>query len=239
MSRHDQEPGYVLHTYPFRETSLIVETFTRQYGRLPLVARGARRPRSPQRGVLLAFAPLELGWFGKHELRTLAKAEWLGGQPQLAGVPLICGLYLNELLLRLLPRDDPHEQLWDRYAATLLTLARHPETDQLSSHLRSFEWALLRELGYAARLTHAADDIPISAENHYNYLHDRGLVQVGRGSADNVSVSGQTLLDMQAENYQRAATRQESKSLLRHMLGPYLGEEPLHTRNLLRDLAQL
>jgi DNA repair protein RecO (recombination protein O) len=121
-SRQVQEPGYVLHSYPFRETSLVIEVFTRHRGRLGLVARGARRPRSALRGTLLAFQPLTLVWGGKSELRTLHSAEWQGGVPQLQGLGLMCGFYLNELLLRLLPREDPHEALFDAYAQSLVRL---------------------------------------------------------------------------------------------------------------------
>jgi len=100
--RADHEPGYVLHTYPYKETSLIVEAFTRRHGRVALLARGARRPRSAMRGVLLAFHPLRLTWTASAELGTLISAEWSGGQGALAGTGLMCGFYLNELLLRLL-----------------------------------------------------------------------------------------------------------------------------------------
>jgi hypothetical protein len=98
--RQDAQPAYLLHSYAYRETSLIIETFTRDQGRVALVARGARRPRSALRGVLLAFAPLTISWSGKSELRTLHKAEWQGGLPQLKGDALLCGFYLNELLLK-------------------------------------------------------------------------------------------------------------------------------------------
>src|SRR4051794_13373877 len=108
-ARQESREAFVLHTYPYRETSLIVEALTRSFGRIALLARGARRPRSAMRGVLLSFQPLALSWFGKGELRTMARAEWLGGQPLLQGEALLCGFYLNELLLRLLPREDAHE----------------------------------------------------------------------------------------------------------------------------------
>src|SRR3977135_285512 len=111
--------------YSYRETSLLLEVFTRAFGRVSMVARGARSPRSPLRGVLLAFQPLALSWFGKGELRTLARAEWIGGQPLLHGEALMCGFYLNELLLRLLPREDPHDALFLRYWETLRELASH------------------------------------------------------------------------------------------------------------------
>ena len=110
--RLEGQPAFVLHSYPFRETSLMIEVFAKDHGRIALVARGARRPRSALRGVLLAFQPLLLSWAGKAELRTLHKAEWQGGLPQLKGSALLCGFYLNELLLKLLPRDDPHERLF-------------------------------------------------------------------------------------------------------------------------------
>lgn len=112
----DGQPAFVLHAYPFRETSLIVEVFSRDFGRVALLARGARRPRSALRGLLLGFQPLELGWAGKGEVQTLMKAEWQGGQPLLAGKALFCGYYLNELLLNLLPREDAHERLFSVYA---------------------------------------------------------------------------------------------------------------------------
>ena len=121
--RADHQPGYVLHTYPYKETSLIVEAFTRAFGRVALLARGARRPRSAMRGVLLAFHPLRLGWSASAELGNLISAEWAGALQPLAGRGLMCGFYLNELLLRLLPRDDPHEGLFDAYAESLKALS--------------------------------------------------------------------------------------------------------------------
>ena len=128
-SRQDAQPAFVLHSYPYRETSLVLEVFTRNFGRIALVARGARRPRSALRGVLLAFQPLLLNWAGKSELRTLHKAEWQGGLPQLKGTGLLCGFYLNELILKLLPREDAHELLYESYCQTLHALGNgggHP-----------------------------------------------------------------------------------------------------------------
>ncbi|MFZ5530814.1 MAG: DNA repair protein RecO, partial [Pseudomonadota bacterium] len=119
---HEAQPAFVLHSYAFRETSLIVELFSRDHGRVALVARGARRPKSALRGMLLAFQPLTLTWGGKGELKTLHRAEWQGGMPQLQGMALMCGFYLNELLVRLLPRDDPHEDLFEMYRKTLQSL---------------------------------------------------------------------------------------------------------------------
>jgi len=106
--RIDGQQAYVLHSYPYSETSLVVDVFSRDHGRVPLLARGARRPRSALRGLLMAFQPLELGWFGGGEVKTLAKVEWLGGVPLLSGRCLMLGYYMNELLVKMLPREDAH-----------------------------------------------------------------------------------------------------------------------------------
>src|SRR5260221_1372947 len=120
--RADHEAGYVLHTYAYKESSLIVEAFTRRVGRVSLLARGARRPRSAMRGVLLAFHPLRLSWSGAAELRTLAGAEWSGALNPLAGRGLMCGVYLNQRLLRLLPRADATEGVFACYGEALAGL---------------------------------------------------------------------------------------------------------------------
>ena len=147
------QPAFVLHARPWRETSLIVETLTQHFGRIALIAKGARRPRSAVRGLLMAFQPLTLSWFGKRELRTLKNAEWQGGQPLLAGPALMCGFYLNELILKLLPRDDPHPQLFLQYQQTLKELA---EGAAQAVTLRRFEKRLMQELGYALLLEQEA-----------------------------------------------------------------------------------
>lgn len=237
-SRHDEQPAFVLHSYPFRETSLIIEAFTRDAGRIALVARGARRPRSTLRGLLRSFQPLLLSWSGKTELRTLHKAEWHGAYAPLAGLSLICGFYLNELLLRLLARDDPHERLFTVYQETLEALAAHGGS---AATLRRFEKHLLRELGYGLVLDRDADTgAPIAAEARYTYVVDRGPVAGGGDEAGNgVELNGQTLIDMQSDNYTTMATLQQSKALMRALINHYLGDRTLHTRQLLRDLRAL
>jgi len=233
----DSRPAYVLHTYPYRETSLIVETYVSDYGRLPLMARGARRPKSSVRGVLLPFQPLLVSWSGKRELRTLTRAEWRGGYTPLKGQPLICGFYLNELLLKLLPRDDPHEELFETYERTLEALAAGADPPAL---LRRFEIALLRELGYAVVLDRDVErDEPVACERSYVYVVERGPVSSVSAARNGVELSGQTLIDMQSGSFASAATQQESKALMRALINHYLGNQVLHTRQLLRDLQEL
>jgi len=236
--RRDNEPGYVLHTYPFRETSLVVEAYTRAHGRVAMVAKGARRPKSALRGLLLAFQPLLLSWTGKSELQTLVRAEWQAGLLPLRGGALMCGFYVNELLLKLLARHDPHEALFDGYAATLAELAA-ADADH-ARILRRFEKALLRELGYALTLDLDVDTgQPVAAERRYVYVVDRGPVAAAEGASNGLELAGQTLLDIQRDDYSRATTQQQSKALMRMLINHLLGDQVLHTRQLLRDLQQL
>jgi DNA repair protein RecO (recombination protein O) len=234
---HDDEPAYVLHSYPFKETSLVVEVFSRNFGRLGLVARGARRPRSSLRGVLMAFQPLSLSWAGKAELRTLHRAEWLAGHAQLAGLSLMCGFYLNELLLKLVAREDPHQGL---YAAYEEALERFRAGDPASRVLRGFEKTLLRELGYGMLLDRDAAGDPVQAAASYTYLLEGGPSLLSDASpVPPVELSGKTLLDMAVDDYSDPHTLQQSRALMRFVLNRYLGGQVLHTRQLLRDLQQI
>ena len=236
--RTDREPAFVLHSYPYKETSLIVEVFSRNRGRVGLLARGARRPRSAIRGTLLAFHPLRLSWSASAELGTLTAAEWSGGQPALAGQGLMCGFYLNELLLKLLPREDPHERLFDAYAESLARLAADAEHAPV---LRGFEKRLLTELGYAPLLERdAATGLPVQATARYAYEPERGPLRVGGGrGGEALTVSGQTLLDMARDDYARRETREEARRLMRWLIGARLGAQPLHTREVLLELQEL
>ncbi|MGH8518803.1 MAG: DNA repair protein RecO, partial [Panacagrimonas sp.] len=236
----DHEAGYVLHTYPYKETSLIVEAFTRAFGRVALLARGARRPRSAMRGVLLSFHPLRLGWSTSAELGNLISAEWSGElHPAisfLSGRALMCGFYLNELVLRLLPRDDPHEALFDVYGEALKGLSLGADQAAL---LRGFEKRLLAELGYAPLLEREAGGAVIDPARRYVYEPERGPVPSrGSGNGDLV-VSGQTLLDLAADEFARPETRDEARLLLRALIGQRLHGQVLHTRTVLRELADL
>lgn len=226
--------GYVLHTLPWRETSLLVEVLTRDHGRLALMARGARRPRSPVRGLLRAFQPLELEWFGKGELRTLAKADWGDWQPLLAGQGLYCGLYLNELLLRLLARDDPHPGLYDAYAATLAALALRVG-DEVS--LRRFELRLLSELGYGLQLASDADSgDALDPERQYTFDPERGP-RVAAAGTNAVQFSGRALAAIAADQWSDPATAVQAKALMRLVLSFHLGHQDLHTRKLFREIV--
>jgi len=234
--RIDGAQAFVLHLHPYSETSLVVDVFSRDHGRVPLLARGARRPRSAMRGVLMAFQPLELGWFGGGEVKTLAKAEWMGGMPLLAGRCLLLGYYLNELLVKMLPREDAHPALYDAYGEALMALAQGSAD---APELRRFEKTLLKELGYGLTLNVDAESgSPVVVDREYCYLLERGVVEkVGAG--DTASVSGKTLLDMEADNYADPRTRQESKQLMRQLIAHHLGGKPLQSRRVFVELQEL
>ncbi|MGZ5198239.1 MAG: DNA repair protein RecO [Telluria sp.] len=235
-NRVSGQPAFVLHSYPYKETSLIIDLLTRDYGRVAVVAKGAKRPMSKLRGVLQTFQPLQTSWSGKSELRTLIDAEWVGGMLPIEKTALLCGFYLNELLVKLLARDDPHPALFDQYVSTLNELA-HGEPAQIV--LRKFERALLKETGVAASLGRStATRQPVAPAADYVVDPEKGPREVQPGDAWPV-VSGKTLLDMERDDYADPVTQAQSKQLMRFLLAYHLGGAPLNTRQILIDLMQL
>ena len=233
--KHDNQPVYVLHTYPFKETSLVVELFSQQFGRIAVVAKGARRPHSAMRGMLQSFQLLDGAWSGKNELKTLHGLDWSAGLTLLKGEALMCGFYMNELLLRLLPREDAHENLFAYYQAALKTLA---ESQNLAITLRRFELKLLQEMGYAVPLLQDENDAEIMADKSYRYEAEYGACELS-ATKNGVQLSGKTMLDMARDEYADSITQSQSKQLMRYLLAHYLGDKPLHTRQLLIDLQGL
>jgi len=230
------QPAFVLHSYPYKETSLIIDLLTRDFGRVAVVAKGAKRPMSKLRGVLQTFQPLQTAWSGKSELRTLIDAEWVGGMLPLERTALLCGFYLNELLVKLLARDDPHPALFDQYVATLNELA-HGEPAQIV--LRKFERALLKETGVAADLGRSTTTrARVDPGADYVVDPERGAREATAADVWPV-VSGKTLLDMESEDYADPQTQAQSKQLMRFLLAHHLGGAPLNTRQILIDLMQL
>ncbi len=237
--RIDGQLAWILHSYPYSETSLILDVLTRDHGRLPLMARGARRPRSALRGVLQAFQPIELSWFGAGEVRTLAKAEWVGGMALLGGTALMLGYYLNELLLKLLPREDAHPVLFEAYAETLQALSRG---ESHASRLRLFEKTLLKELGYGLALEREAlSGEPLLPERTYHYLIERGPISASstaEATGAGHLIRGKTLLDLAADDYSDARTLSEGKALMRMLINHHLAGQPLQSRRVFMELQE-
>jgi DNA repair protein RecO (recombination protein O) len=238
LPRVDDEPAYVLHTHPYRETSLIVEAFSEHHGRVAMVARGAKRPRSELRGVLQAFQPLTLGWTGTRELKTLMRAEWQGGLPLPAGSGLLCGFYLNELLLKLLAREDPHPGLYAHYETALAALATPGDQAAI---LRRFELALLVALGYGLNLAVDVDTgQSIDTGARYYFAVERGARKLpARMDGRGLIVQGATLLALQAAHYPDAAIAAEAKQLMRMVLDHHLDARRIFSRRIVQDLQAL
>ncbi len=242
VTRIANEPAFVLHSIPYKETSLILDVFTRQHGRMALIAKGAKRPHSALRPVLQRFQPLLISWSGKSELRTLTKSEWVGGTPSLVGDALLCGFYLNELLVKFLAREDEYETLYDRYSETILALSNlESESKGLEEILRPFELVLLQQTGYAAALDRCVEsNLPPLADEDYVYQPERGVRPYQSDDPGHWPVlSGRVLLDMATGNFSDPQTLSESKQLMRFLLGLHLQDQVLMTRQILIDLKKI
>ncbi|MDX2429112.1 MAG: DNA repair protein RecO [Xanthomonadales bacterium] len=227
MGRIQLEPAYVLHSRSFRETSLIVEAFTREYGRVAVVARGVKSARSRRRNILQPFRPLLLSWYQKSDLGTLTAADQVASPPALQGQALYCGLYLNELLMRLLHRGDPHIEVFERYRQVLSELASDASPQPI---LRLFEKHLLEAIGYAMLLDREHNGgAEIQSKSWYEYQPQRGPeLRSGPGKS---RVSGAALLALHAENLHENDLP-ELRMLMRSVIGYHLGDKPLASLSL-------
>jgi DNA repair protein RecO (recombination protein O) len=230
MASTELERGFVLHRRDYGDTSLLLEVLSAAEGRLPLIAKGARRAsrgRTAAAALLQPFQPLWLAWSGRGEVRTLTRVEAAGRALALSGDALYCGLYVNELLVRLLGRQDPHEALFVFYQQVLSELASGRGID---GALRRFELRLLGELGWAPDLARDADGEPIDPARHYVYSPERGLLPAV--AVQTTTVAGGTLRRLAAELPLEGAQAREARDLLRAILAPHLGERPLKSREL-------
>lgn len=226
------EPAYILHQRDYRDTSLIVELFTERYGRLSAVAKGARSLRSPWRGILSPGVPLLVSCVGKNDLLTLTQAEPNGMPTRLQGKALFSLFYLNELLMYLLPRFDPHTPLYHYYIQTLAQLSH---TSQIEIPLRLFEWNLLQTLGYGLSLdTLAHSDLAIKPDAWYQLDAQVGVMELHNDFHNpQMTYRGKTLqalVDNQLPD--DAILLREAKRLTRQLLQPLLGNREIVSRSL-------
>lgn len=226
------QPAFVLHVRPYRNSSALVETYTAGHGRVGLVARGVRSAGSRLRGVLQPFRRLLLSWSGGGELVTLTGAEEVGPFLALTGERVVSGFYLNELLLRLTQRNDPHPEAFAAYAAALERLAAGGDPEAV---LRIFEKRLLEGLGYALPLR-AAGAAPLDPEAEYVYVPEVGPVPAASCTQQGVRVGGAALVALERERLEDAASLKQCKALMRAVLARYLGDRPLRSRELFRKL---
>ena len=250
IKRISDEPAFVLHRYDWSESSLILEVFTRHHGRIALVARGAKKPNSGFRPILLPLQLLHVAFGGDSEIRNLKSAEWQGGHVMPTGDALLSGYYLAELLMRLLARDDPHVALFDAYATTVQLMAGQ-NADSLQLALRAFELRLLRDIGLLPALdTETATLAGLLPATHYVLVAEAGLRQAQQGERNSLPgaqwLALQRSLDETADGSGFADTlracipaAQMLKAQLRGLLHYHCGVSVLKTRQMMIDLQNL
>ncbi len=247
IKRITDEPAYVLHRYDWSESSLILEVFTRTYGRIALIARGAKRPSSNFRPILLPLQLLHVAFGGDAEIRNLKSAEWQGGHVMPTGDALLSGYYLNELLMRLLARDDPHPVLFDAYAATVQLLASQ-SIDTLQVALRAFELRLLRDIGFLPRLdVQTATLARLDADMPYVLLAEAGLREAHDDDRSTLNGAQWTALQQALDGNAPFADTMHAclahlpalKTQLRALLHYHCDVKVLKTRQMMMELQAL
>lgn len=232
LDRDQLAPAFILHHRPYSNSSLLLECFTASNGRFPAIAKAVRSRKSGGAGQLQPFNPLLISWYGRGEVKGLRLFEQNGPSISLTGKALYCGFYINELIMRLLQRGDPHVSLFHYYQQALNGLAA---SQALEPVLRQFELKLLTELGYGLVLEREVDsDRPIDPKQQYSYVIEQGPVMPqGPGP----TVSGSTLLALHQGLVLEGEGLKEARWLMRHVLSHYLGDRPLKSRELFRTLS--
>lgn len=231
--RVEQQAAFILHHRPFRDTSQILDILSREHGKLSLVARGSRAPKSRLRGVLRPFMPLAMSWVQRSDLGTLTGAELHGAPLRLNGDALLSGYYVNELILHFLHRHDPQPEIFDIYVRAIEALSA---TDEVAPCLRQFEVELLRALGYALNLEQEADsNDPLRAELAYQYRFEQGPVRVARSEGPLV-FSGALLTAIAEQRFKEPDVLRAANRLLREVIGFHLGGKELKSRKVLIEL---
>lgn len=229
-------PAHILHHHPYRETSVIVELFTQHHGRIAAVAKGIRKPNSRTRSLLQPFNSLLVSWQGKGDLKTLTHFEPESTAVLLQGDCLLSAFYLNELLVRLLQKEDPHPALYTLYHQTLSEFHQgqlHEKT------LRIFEKTLLEELGYGLQLQYDfSTNQPFVMEHDYYFYPDQGFKRwEDANNTSSLVFSGKSLLAIAAGDWNDEILR-DAKRLMRLALAPLLGTKPLHSRKLFAPIKE-
>jgi DNA repair protein RecO (recombination protein O) len=232
--RLDQEPAFVLHSRPYRETSQLVDLLTLNHGRVGCVARGTRARKSNLRGAVQPFQRIVMQAAGRSSLLTLRSAELDGATAGLTGTALMAGFYLNELLLRLLERGDPHPELFGSYALTIAELAAGAAVEPI---LRGFEVVLLREIGYGLNFeVDVQSGADVHPELNYEYLIERGPARTEAADPGRLRFPGSHLLAISRGEFDDASQLQSARILLRAVLDHYLAGRPLRTRRVMSAL---
>ena len=227
--RVELNPCYILHNRPYRETSLLLDVFSRGHGRIGLVAKGARKQKNDKRALLQSGRKISIAWTMRRELGTLTQVEPCQGRQAYETGALMTVFYINELLVKLLHRHEPHPELFDAYEEAIGKLS-NTSTEQVT--LRIFEKRLLEALGYGLVLNSDAEGNAIKADQKYNYLLEQGPVLHDSPDRSGMKISGRTLTALAEERLGDAHVLAEAKQLMRMALGNLLGDKPLVSREL-------
>ncbi|QRN41582.1 MAG: DNA repair protein RecO [Neisseriaceae bacterium] len=236
--RVNHQIGYLLNTRPWKESSLLIDIFTQDYGKKILIARGARKATSALRGVLNPFTPISFSWFGKNSLLTLHQASWIGGQPMPQGIALLSSWYINELVFKLVPPNDPHPKIFIGLKTSMLALANNQDP---SSQLRKFEWILLNELGLAPSILVDIYENPIKKNHFYQVKYESNLIPIysEKPHIDHfVTVSGETLININREDYTLEKTRQEAREFFQYLIAQHIPNHQIVSSHILKQLFQ-
>ena len=222
--------AYLLHSRPYRDTSLLVDFITQDFGRISAVAKGVRNPKSKNRAVLQPFIPLLINLTGKNELKTLGQFEAQANSAALKHKALFAALYVNELLVRLIHKQEADAEIYSLYEVTLSELSKQAEIEPV---LRKFELTLLDLLGYGIDFS-MLGETPVN-NCWYHFHHDSGFEQVdGANSKLEKYFSGVVLHHIAKKNFTALETQKAAKRLLRAALSAHLGDKPLSSRSLFR-----
>lgn len=234
--RVNHEPAFLLTAHPWRESSLWVELFSRRYGRVAVLARSARKRQSELRGVLVPFVPISASWYGSQELKTLHRAEWLGGWRQPSGRSLMSGLYANELVYRLTAREDPAPEIYDALAKLMPVVA---EGGNHAAELRCFEWQLLTTLGLAPDLSTDALGNTLQAEQYYHLCPEEPLQPwlAKQTVSDGLLIQGHHLTDLKTGEFRSPESMQQALRITRLLLDFYL-PQGIRSRQIMQQVQQ-
>lgn len=228
-SRYKLHDAYILHSRPYRESSIILDLFTREYGRISVLAKGAKKNKRSQFAVLQPFTPIIVSWVGKGELHTLTNVELNGVFKYLYGTTLLCGYYVNELIMRFLDKEDPYEILYTAYSQVIVNLRLNIDVEPV---LRQFECVLFQELGYGLNLILESETgKKVESTKSYYFDIEQGPVLEKLSDASMV-VSGETLLSLESNNLISKKTLSESKKLMRFIINHHISGKPLKTHQL-------
>lgn len=229
MSTNQLEPAYLLHARPYRNTSILANFFTQNHGRVDAVVRGARGQNSKIRGLLQPFTPIVINWYGHGELVTIKTVESNRYLAQLTSDSMLCGIYVNELLSRLIRGRDAHGELYQAYEELLLQLSTNISHESV---LRLFEKKLLETLGYGLQLEYELDTgSQVVDELWYQYIYDRGPVKITQADINHEKAFlGKNLLAIAKDDFSSKDVLRDAKRLMRYALRELLGEKPLNSR---------